>query len=273
MTNLRTSGSSLGTAVVTGASAGIGKVYADRLAQRGFDLVLVARRGDKLETIAAAIRKTHDVAVETIVADLGKVADLERIAALVGSSDPRVTMLVNNAGTSKMASVADTGLTATTAMTDLNVTALVSLSLAALTAFKARDHGTIVNIGSILGFHSLPISSVYSATKGYVLNFTRGLQDETQGTGVKVQLVLPASTATDLWEIAGVPISHLDPASVMTVEDCVDAAMAGLDLGERITFPSVESAGELLATYDAARMALLGASQTGRPASRYLLPS
>ena len=272
MTDSVGSNALLGTAVVTGASAGIGKVYADRLAKRGYDLILIARRGDKLETVAKAIRETHGVTVETRVADLGNSADLERIATLV-ESDTRVTILVNNAGTSKMAPVADTGLTATTAMTELNVTALVSLSLAALAAFKARDHGTIINIGSILGFHSLPISSVYSATKGYVLNFTRGLQDEVQGTGVKVQLVLPASTATDLWEIAGIPIANLDPASVMTVDDCVDAAMAGLDLGEPVTLPSVENAGALLATYDAARMALLGASQTGKPASRYLLPA
>jgi len=268
MTDARNKPATLGTAVVTGASAGIGAVYADRLGARGYDLILIARRGDKLEGVAKAIREKHAVSVETIVADLGSEKDLDRISTTI-ADDASITMLVNNAGTSKMASVAETGLAAANAMTDLNVTALVRLSLAALPGFKARDHGTIVNVGSILGFHSLPISSVYSATKGYVLNFTRGLQDEVAETGVRVQLVLPASTATDLWDIAGVPLSALDPATVMTIADCVDAALAGLDQGEAITLPSVEDAANLLTAYDTARMGLLGASQTGKPASRY----
>ena len=258
----------LGTALVTGASAGIGKGYADRLARQGYDLILVARRPEKLVAVAEDIKGKYGVAVETLVADLGAPTDLARVEDRL-ANDAKISLIVNNAGTSKMASIGDTGSAATAAMTDLNVTALVRLSLAALTAFKLRDHGTIINIGSILGFHSLPISSVYSATKGYVLNFTRGLQDETQGTGVKVQLVLPATTATDLWDIAGIPLSNLDPASIMTVEDCVDAALAGLAQGEQVTLPSVENAPALLAAYDTARMALLGASQTGKPASRY----
>ena len=268
MTDAPNSRTSLGKAVITGASAGIGKVYADRLAARGYDLLLIARRSALLQEVAENIRTAHGVKVETLVADLGATGDLNMVADRV-ANDADVTLLVNNAGTSKMASIADTGVTATAAMTDLNISALVRLSLAVFPGFKQRNHGTLINIGSILGFHSLPISGVYSATKGYVLNFTRGLADEVAGTGVKVQLVLPASTATDLWDIAGIPISALDPATVMTVENCVDAALAGLDLGETVTLPSVEDAPALLETYDAARMGLLGASQTGKPASRY----
>jgi short-subunit dehydrogenase len=154
------------------------------------------------------------------------------------------------------------------AMTDLNVTALVRLSLAALAGFKARNCGTLINIGSTLGFHSLPGSALYSATKGYVLNFTRGLQDELAATNIVVQLVLPGATATDLWDISGVPLSALDPAHVMSVDDCVDAALVGLDLGEKITMPSLED-NTLLAQYDASRLALFAASQSSRPASRY----
>ena len=115
----------------------------------------------------------------------------------------------------------------------------------------------------------MPVSTIYSGTKGYVLNFTRGLQTEVAGTGITVQLVLPAATATDLWELSGVPLSALDPASVMKADDLVDAALAGFDLGETITLPSVENASELLSAYDNARMSLLGAAQTGRTASRY----
>ena len=89
----------------------------------------------------------------------------------------------------------------------LNINALAHLSRAAVTAFKARDRGTLVNIGSVLGLHTLPISSIYSGTKAFVVAFTRGLQEEVAGTAVKVQLVLPAATATDIWELSGVPVS------------------------------------------------------------------
>ena len=241
-----------GTAVVTGASAGIGKVYADRLA-----------------AVAGELRAKHGVAVEPVVADLANTADLDRVAAKL-ASDAQVTLLVNNAGTSALGPVVQAKSADLDAMTDINVTALARLTLAVLPRFKERDHGTIINIGSVLGFEALPISSIYSATKGYVLNFTRGLQTELAGTKVVVQLVLPSATATDIWEISGVPLSALDPNIIMSVEDCVDAALAGLDLGEAVTLPSVEDAAALLAAYDAARIALLGASHTGKPASRYL---
>jgi len=257
-----------GTAVVTGASAGIGKTYADRLAGRGYDLLLVARRGDRLTAVAEDLRARHGVAVETLVADLSVAADLDRVAAVL-AGDEDITLLVNNAGTSALGPMAAATREALDAMNEVNVTALARLTLAVLPRFKARDQGTIVNIGSILGFHFLPISSIYSATKGYVLNFTRGLQQELAGSNIRVQLVVPAATATDLWEISGVPLSALNPNSIMSVEDCVDAALAGLDLGEAVTLPSVEDAVSLLAAYDAARIALLGGSQTGKPASRY----
>ena len=260
-----------GTAVVTGASAGIGKVYADRLAARGHDLKLVARRGDLLDAVARGLRDRYGVRVDTVVADLAATSDLERVAELL-AADPTVSLLVNNAGTSTMRPVHDTGASALDAMTDVNVTALVRLTLAVLPGMRDRDLGTIVNIGSVLGFAAIPGSSAYSGTKGYVLNFTRGLQDEVAGTGVRVQLVLPAATATDIWEISGVPLSALDPAIVMTPEALVDAALAGLDLGETVTLPSVEDV-RLLAEYDAARFKLLAASQTGRPASRYTTPA
>ncbi len=259
-----------GTAVVTGASAGIGKVYADRLAGRGYDLILVARRADRLATIADELSTKHGVKVETVTADLGAAADLDRVASAV-AADARITLLVNNAGTASMAPTADTKRADFDAQNAVNVTALARLTHAVLPGFKARNQGTIINIGSILGFESLPTGSAYSATKGYVLNFTRGLQKELAGTGITVQLVAPAATATEIWDISGVTLSALDPATVMSVEDCVDAALAGLDQGEAVTLPSVENAAALLAAYDAARVALLGASQTGKPASRYRL--
>ena len=156
-----------GTTVVTGASAGIGKVYADRLAKRGYDLILVARRENLLDTFAASLRGAHGIKIQTIIADLSKPQELDRAANAI-AADENVTMLVNNAGASTLTSVGQTAVAAANAMTDINITALVRLTLAVLPGFKERDHGAIINIGSILGFHPLPVSTIYSGTKGYV---------------------------------------------------------------------------------------------------------
>lgn len=258
---------SLGTAVVTGASSGLGKVYADRLARRGYDLILVARRGDKLDSVAASLRSAHGVKVSAVVADLGAAADLERVAASIAADDS-VTLLVNNAGTSTLAPVARTSKAQLDGMNEVNVDALVRLSHAVLPGFLRRDRGTLINIGSVLGSFVIPGSSIYSATKAYVQLFTQGLQGEVAETRVRVQLVLPAATATEIWEISGVPLSALDQNVVMTAENCVDAALAGLDMGELITMPSVED-GQLLVAFEAARVALAGGTQNGKPASRY----
>jgi len=268
MTETLPSKGSMGTAIVTGASAGIGAAYAERLAARGYDLLLVARRLDRLETLADALRTRFDVHVHTIGADLARSGDLEELADLI-ARDESVTMLVNNAGMSTLARVADTTFEAAQAMNDVNVRALVRLTMAVLPGLKARDRGAIINVGSVLGFRSLPISTIYSATKAYVLFFTRGLIDEFAGTNVTVQLVAPAATATDIWELSGVPLSQLDPATVMTIDAMVDASLAGFDNGEAITMPSVEDADTLMAQFDSATLALLSASQRGLPATRY----
>jgi short-subunit dehydrogenase len=259
--------SAMGTAVVTGASAGLGRLYADRLAKRGYDLILVARRGDRLDSVAASLRSAHGVAVQAIVADLANPAALEKVAAAL-VADKRITMLVNNAGASTVAALASTSKADMDAMNNVNVLALVRLSHAMFPEFQARKRGTLINIGSVLGFFWLPSGSLYSATKGYVTNFTRALQDEAAGTGVTVQLVLPAATATDIWELSGLPLSQLDPAQIMTPENCVDAALAGLDLGEAVTLPAIEDIA-LFTAYESARLALAAASANGKPASRY----
>lgn len=260
---------SQGKALVTGASAGFGAIYADRLAQRGYDLVLVARRAGKLEELAARLRQQYGVGVEVIAADLAATPDLERVAAVAGS-DPDISLLVNNAGTATLAPIGGTSPEQHDAMVGLNAAALSRLSLAALGAFKARDKGTIVNIGSVLGFQVLPVSGIYSATKGFVINFTQGLQQEVQGSNVFVQLVLPAASATDIWEVGGLPLKHLDPNTIMQPEDVVDAALAGLDLRELVTLPSVEDA-NLWKEYVELRARMFAASQRNKPASRYVL--
>jgi short-subunit dehydrogenase len=142
------------------------------------------------------------------------------------------------------------------------------LSNAILPQFIKRNEGVLINIASVLGFFSLGISSVYSGTKGFVIQYTRGLQEELKGTNVQVQLVNPSTTATEIWEVGGVPLSALDASTIMTTEDCVDAILSGLDKGELTTAPSVNDQ-KLIDSYEDARINLFLASQTGKPAERY----
>jgi short-subunit dehydrogenase len=259
--------SSKKVALVTGASSGIGAVYADRLAARGYDLILVARRADRLEALCTQVSKAHGIKAEPIVADLTQGQDLARIEAVLSTNED-LRVLVNNAGLARLAPAAQTPAGDVQSQVALNITALTRLTQAVLPSFVARNQGLIVNIASVLAIHSLPISAVYSGTKAFVLQYSRGLQQELAETGVKVQLVLPASTATELWDGSGVPLSALNKESVMTTENMVDAALAGLDQGESITWPSVADA-SLWEKYDAARSALFASTQAGTPAPRY----
>jgi short-subunit dehydrogenase len=258
-------------AVVTGASSGIGAVYADRLAARGYDLVLVARRIDRLHKLADTLSAAHGIEVQAIEADLIDEAGLARIEDLLRSNE-RVTLLVNNAGNGKLSSTVDMSDADTAATIALNVVAPTRLVRAVLPAFLKRDAGGIINISSVMAFHSLPITTLYSATKSYVLIFSRGLQGELAGTGVRVQAVLPAGTATEFYDHSGIPLSAFDPAAVMTTDNLVDAALAGFDKGEAITLPSVHDA-ELWTAYDDAQAVLFGATQVGSPAPRYVQPA
>ncbi|HVI55803.1 MAG TPA: SDR family oxidoreductase [Luteibacter sp.] len=262
--------SSKKTALVTGASSGIGAVYAQRLAARGYDLVLVARRADRLASLAEKLTKAHGIDVRVLAADLEKDADIAKVETILGS-DSSVQMLVNNAGLARFRPLKDTSVEDAHSQVALNITALTRLTQAVLPGFVARNEGTIVNVASVLAVHSLPISAVYSGTKAYVLAFTRGLQSELAETGIKVQLVLPASTATEIWseEVSGIPLSALRQESIMSAEDMVDASLVGLDSGETVTWPSVADEG-LWTAYDNARASLFAATQTGTPAPRYI---
>jgi short-subunit dehydrogenase len=252
---------------VTGASAGIGAIYAERLASRGYDLILVARRAERLEALSSKLGAAHGTKVEVVEADLTRDADITRVEKVI-KANPAIALLVNNAGNSTLALVAQTSEQDAAAMVALNVTALTRLTHAILPAFLARNEGAIINVASVLAFHALPISAIYSGTKGYVMNFSLGLQQELAQTNVRLQLVMPASTATELWDLSGVPLASLNQATVMSAEDLVDAALAGFDKGESITLPSVADA-TLWDKFDQARSTLFAATQTGEPAPRY----
>jgi len=256
------------TALVTGASSGIGEVYARRLAGRGHGLILVARRGDRLADLAKELIDTNGVAVQVISADLTVEADLAGIEQVL-RSDNSIGLLVNNAGMGPIQSSANLSDADALATVALNVTALLRLTRAALPGMQSRGAGGIINIGSVMAFHAMPVTSLYSATKAFVLTYSRAIQQEMSGTGVHVQAVLPAGTATDFYETAGVPISAFDPSAFMSAEQLVDAALAGFDRREEVTLPSVHDEG-LWTAYDTTRAQLFAGTQNGSPAPRYL---
>jgi short-subunit dehydrogenase len=260
--------SNKGTALITGASTGIGAVYADRLAKRGYDLILVARSQDKLTEVAQKIQTATNRKVETIQADLTLPADVQRIADRL-ASDASITALVNNAGIAAANKLLDSDPNYLDQMIQLNVTALTRLALAAGPGFVARKNGLIINIGSIVALAPELLNGTYSGTKAYVQNFSMSLKNELKGTGVTVQVVLPGATATPLWGKAGVNV-HTDlPAEwVMTTEDMVDASLAGLDQGEFATIPALPNAADYEA-YEKARLALAPNLSLRNPAARY----
>ena len=256
-----------GVAVITGASAGIGKVYADRFAQRGYDLLLVARRKDRLDTLAKEFTQKYGVKVDTLVADLTKHQDLQKVGSAL-SSNERVSVLVNNAGTAVVGSSAEIPIDKIEFQLDLNARSVTYLSQAILPGFITRNSGTLINIGSVLSFFAYPFSTSYSASKAHVLLYTIGLRDELANTGIRVQAVLPSNTYSEIWEVSGMGIENLYPETVMSTDDLVDAAFAGLDQGETVTLPSLEDA-SLWETFDAVRIKMFHATQTKKPASRY----
>ena len=256
-----------GTAVVTGASSGLGKVYADRLAGRGYNLLLVARREDRLKAIAEDLESRFPVSVTTLVADLADADALARVVARI-AGDATITLLVNNAGTSIMAPLTDASSDRWTQMIALNITALTALARAVLPGFAQRGSGTMINVGSVTGFIGYSWVPIYGATKAYVLNFTQALQHEYANTGIRVQLVAPGATMSEIWEVSGFNLAELDPATVMTAEHCVDAALRGLDAGERITAPSMHD-DAALRNFEEASRTLFRATRHGQPAPRY----
>lgn len=255
-------------AAITGASSGIGAVYARRFAARGYDLMLIARRADRLTQLAAELEQAHGIAVRVLPADLTDPTDLGKVVEAL-KSEERLQVLVNNAGNGPVRSTADLTDEQAADTLALNVTALMTLTRAALPGFTARKAGAIINIGSVLAFHGLPMSSLYSATKAFVLTYSRAIHQEVAESGVHVQAVLPAGTTTDFYETAGVPISAFDPKVFMTAEQLVDAALVGLDRGETVTLPSVHDE-SLWLTFDDARAKLFAGTQNGSPAPRYL---
>ncbi len=253
-------------AVVTGASSGIGRTYADRLAARGHPLLLVARRQERLDEAADALRTRHGVDVHTLVADLEQAADLAALEQRL-ASEP-MAVLVNNAGAGGLGPTARISADAMERLIRLNIVALTRLSHAALTGFRSRGAGTLINIGSIMAFAPSKGGAVYSGSKAYVLNFTRSLQLEHAGSAIRIQVVLPGPIRTEFFSSQGLSDAIFPDSAYISADQLVDAALAGLDAGEAITSPTLGDTATW-AAIEAAREAYLASTLSGRVASRY----
>ncbi|WP_213307848.1 SDR family NAD(P)-dependent oxidoreductase [Paraburkholderia sacchari] len=257
-----------GTALITGASSGIGAVYAERLARRGYDLILVARNRDRLIALAQRITNETQRSVEVVGADLNDRADLAAVEAIL-KHDASITLLVNNAGVGTHTPLLESDVDAMTRLIELNVTALTRLTYAAVPGFVARGTGAIINVSSIVAISPETLNGVYGGSKAFVLAFSQSLHHELADKGVQVQAVLPGATATDFWETGGLPIEHLPKAIVMSAQDLVDAALTGFDRHELVTLPSLH-AGEEWEAYETARRTMAPHLSSSIPAARYV---
>jgi short-subunit dehydrogenase len=258
---------SKGTALITGASSGIGAVYADRLARRGYDLILVARNRDKLDKLATRLTSETRRSVEVLPADLSDKTGLARVEEVL-KKDASITLLVNNAGIGTFAPLLNSDVNKMDEMISLNVSALTRLTYAIVPGLVARGTGTIINISSSVAISPETLNGVYGGSKAYVLAFSHSLQHELAPKGLRIQAVLPGATATDFWDTGGYPVSNFPAGFVMRTEDLVDSALSGLDQGELVTIPSLPDKAEW-DKFEAARRDMSTRLSRREPAARY----
>ena len=257
------------TALITGASSGIGAIYANRLAHRGYDLIMVARDQKRLAELANRLTADTGINAEVLQADLTSKLDLERVETRL-RSDSRITLLLNNAGVAVAGSLINGDADRVQSMIELNILAPSRLTIAAAGAFVERARGTIINIASVTALMPEQFNAAYSGSKAYILNLSLRLQQEAGPKGVRVPVVLPGLTRTEIYQRAGIDPARFPPSAMMGVEELVDAALAGLDQGEVVTIPSLPDPADW-AAFTAARLTLGPNLSHDHAASRYQL--
>ncbi|MEI7377512.1 SDR family oxidoreductase [Dickeya chrysanthemi] len=253
------------TVLITGASTGIGAVYADRFARRGHDLVIVARDQAKLETLAARLRQDYGVNVDVLPADLTQSSDLERVEKRL-QEDARIDTLINNAGIAQTGKFVEQTPDSIGKLIALNITALTRLANAVTPRLVKEGKGAIVNVSSVVGLAPEYQMTVYGATKAFVLFLSQGMDQELSSKGIYVQALLPAGTYTEIWERAGIDISNSSP--MMEVNELVDAALVGFDRRELVTIPPLHNDASW-DTLDKSRQELLSHIKMSEAAVRY----
>lgn len=250
-------------ALVTGASAGIGVAFAERLARDGYDVVLVARRRERLEDLAERLRVETGAGIEVLAADLAAADGLRGVEERAGAGD--VALLVNNAGFGGYRPFVEVDPAVAADLVGVHVLATVRLARAALPAMVARGRGAVVTVASLLAFsgglppNPLPHRATYAGAKAFQVAFTRALAGELAGTGVRALVVCPGLVATEFHEVMGLDLSALPR---MSAEDVVQAALAALEHGEIVCAPGVEDA-TLFERLGEAERAILGSMSPG----------
>lgn len=258
-------------ALVTGASAGIGQSFAEQLARDGFDLIVVARRRDRLDALAQRLGAAHGASVEVLVADLATVAGVDAVAARATAAP--LELVVNNAGFGGYRHFVDLEPKVADQLLSVHIRAVVQVSRAALPGMVARGRGGIVNVASLLAFSGsapaggfLPLRAVYAGAKAFLVTFTQVLASELAETKVRVQVCLPGLVKTEFHEVQGLDTSKMPPR--MAPEDVARASLAGLAQGEVVCVPALEDPAALQ-RIDEAERAVLGFARTPELASRY----
>jgi len=226
-------------ALVTGASSGIGATFAHKLAARGYDLVLVARRQDRLEEAARAIEAAHPVRAEVLPADLTSDADLHAVEARIAAA-PNLEMLVNDAGFGTTGYFFSVPLESQDRMHRLQVIAPMRLTHAALAVMVPRARGSIINVSSVSGFGQTPGSVSYSATKTWMTSFTEGLHIELKSAGspVRMQALCPGFTLSEFHDVLHFDRSAIPAGMWMKADDVVETSLRALDRGQVVVVPS-----------------------------------
>lgn len=254
-------------ALVTGASSGIGEAFARLLAARGHDLILTARRGDRLTALAAELAHTHGVAVDVLVADLGT-QDGREVVARVVESRP-IDLLVNNAGFGVYAPVAETDPAVLDAMIQLNVLAVMHLTRAVLPGMLDRRGGSVINVASGLAFDPTATRATYSGTKAFVVNFTRAIDEEVREQGIRVQVLIPGLIRTEFHDTSGTALDAIPTSWLMDPTDLAAASLMGLDRGEVVCVPALPDAGKVAVALDLQAALTRELVKLGTPANRY----
>jgi uncharacterized protein len=229
------------TAVVTGASSGIGAAIAAELAGRGFSLVLVARREERLRSLATELSSEHDVEAEVIACDLGQEAERDRLQSELGGRGRSVEVLVNNAGFGHQADFARSPRERMVEMVRLNIEAVVDLTSRFIGPMTERGRGSVINVASLGAFQPLPGSAVYGASKAFVLSFSEAIRTELRGSGVTVTAVCPGPVRTEFMAVAEVPgVEDRTPGVVwMSAEDIAKQAVDGAAHDKRVVVPGL----------------------------------
>lgn len=224
------------TALITGASSGIGEEFARQLAEKNTNLILVARSQEKLDKLATSLQQQYGINAEVMVQDLTEPAAGNKVFDLIQQKGLTIDLLINNAGFGDYGAFSDRDLTKQLAMIQLNITALTELTGLFLPVMKARGNGGIINISSIAGFQPLPYMSVYAATKAFVLSFTEALWAENKKSGVRILAVCPGPTESDFFKVADFPDSLANTQSktmgMTPANDVVAEALKALDQGQ-----------------------------------------